>query len=127
MNPLTKDLFEFDDAKAFYKDFNVALIMADDQHMADEITRQLGKMGTILKVSGAAMQCGARVCWTIHVYAVRPICNTNLPLCPHSPDAVGEESDGRRGAPPVQQPGPAAAAGLLHAYGAHEEVHCGTE
>lgn len=55
MNPLNKDLFEFDDVKAFYKNFNVALIMADDQHMADEITRQLGKMSTILKVSGAAM------------------------------------------------------------------------
>eukprot|EP00606_Chrysophyceae_sp_TOSAG23-5_P000096 GSChrysophyteH2.ASY1.ANO1.1748.1 assembled CDS len=55
MNPLSKDLFEFLDIKDFYSQFSTALILADDQHQADEIERQLKKPSMIyeliLKVS----------------------------------------------------------------------------
>ena len=42
-NPLSRDLYEFLDVKDFYTQFGTALVMADDQHQADEIERQLQK------------------------------------------------------------------------------------
>jgi len=56
LNPLGKDLFEFVNVRIFYEQFNVALIMADDQHMADEITKQLSRVSTLTKIIRKAME-----------------------------------------------------------------------
>jgi hypothetical protein len=54
-NPLTKDLYEFANIKAFYNLFNIGLILADDQDMADEISRQLTKTHVVTQLIKRAM------------------------------------------------------------------------
>ena len=55
-NPLSQDLYEFVNIKAFYKQFSTAIIMADDQHMADEIYRQLTKTSVVVKLINDAIK-----------------------------------------------------------------------
>jgi len=74
LNPLSKDLFEFINVSAFYEQFNVALIMADDQHMADEIARELGRASTLLKIVKNATE-----------EEVRHPCNNLVPSKPPAP------------------------------------------
>ena len=55
-NPLSKDLFEFDNLKEFYNQFSVAVIMAEDQHMAEEIARQLMKEDIVVQLAKLAIE-----------------------------------------------------------------------
>ncbi len=49
-NPTVKDLEEFNNPVTFFDEYNVALIFADDQHRADEISRCLGDAIFVAKI-----------------------------------------------------------------------------
>ena len=49
-NPTLKDLEEFSNHVAFFDEYNIALIFADDQHRADEISRCLGDATFVAKI-----------------------------------------------------------------------------
>lgn len=49
-NPTAKDLREFSNVKEFFSVFNIALIIADDQHQADEMADSLADVHVVDKI-----------------------------------------------------------------------------